>query len=230
MKPHSDHTPNAWSTAVTPAPQHPPHSPRETTVNAPGAGLPRYPDFAEDLLDRAAFVETYWRMPGHLRAGMAGSAHASVQLLVREHAVGLRRIIESLQVWPGRGLVGDEACQAAVTIAVHSDHDPPLQRLSLRLLRTAVEQGEATAAQFAHLQDRFLLNALESQRYGTQFWYDPDSGLKPFLIGDPEGLDARRAEVGLRPHAEAFQRLRQYHEAPEPLPAPVPAYADGVAA
>ncbi|MFD6335298.1 DUF6624 domain-containing protein [Streptomyces niveus] len=159
---------------------------------------------------------------------MAGSAHANVQLLVREHAVGLRRIIDSLQVWPGRGLVGEEACQAAVTIAVHSDHDPPFQRLMLRLLRTAVEHGEATGAQFAHLQDRFLVNSGEPQMYGTQFWYDPDSGLRPFLIGDPDGLDARRAEVGLRPHAEVFRRQRQYNETPESLPAPV--YADGVAA
>lgn len=210
---------------MTSAPQHPPHSPRNTTVTAPGAALLRYPGFAEDLLDRVASLATYWRTPGHLLAGMAGSEHANARLLVREHAVGLRRIVESLQVWPGRGLVGEAACQAAVTIAVHSDLD--LQRLMLRFLRTAVEHGEATGAQFAHLQDRFLLNAGEPQRYGTQFWYAPDSGLLPVLIRDPEGLDARRAEVGLRPHAEEFQRLRRYHESPEPLSARAPVYVDG---
>lgn len=215
---------------MTPAPQHPPHTPRERTENAPGAGLPRYPDFAEDLLDRVASAATYWSTPGYLMVGMVGSEHVDAQLLDRENAVVLRRIVESLRVWPGRGLVGEEACQAAVTIALHADHDVHFQRWMLRLVGTAVEHGEATQAQFAHLQDRFLLNFGEPQWYGTQFWYDADTGILPLLIRDPEGLEARRAGVGLRPHAEELRRLRQYHEAPEPLPADGPVYADGVAA
>lgn len=198
-------------------------------MNALAPSLLQYPDFARDLLGRVASAAAYWHTPAYLLAGMAGSEHANAEFLDHENAVGLRRIVESLQVWPGRGLVGEDACQAAVTIAVHSD-DLDFQRLMLRLLRTAVVHGEATSAQLAHLQDRFLLNSWESQHYGTQFWYDPDTGLRPFLIWDTEGLDARRAEVGLRPHAEEFQRLRRHHEAPEPLSVAGSAYIDKAAA
>ncbi|WP_405824427.1 hypothetical protein OG705_29695 [Streptomyces sp. NBC_00838] len=145
---------------------------------------------------------------------MTRDALSAAQEADRRSTAGLRRIIGHLGVWPGRSLVGEEACQAATTIVLHSDHDPAFQRLMLRALRAAFEKGEATGAQWAHLQDRCLVHDGKRQLFGTQFWYESRTGIQPYPIEAPEGLDARRAEVGLQPHTEQVQLQRERHGAP----------------
>ncbi|MFJ9967200.1 DUF6624 domain-containing protein [Streptomyces avermitilis] len=130
---------------------------------------------------------------------MAADVLTAIQKMQQDNAVALHRIVESLRQWPGHRTVGQDACQAAVSIAVHCDHDPAFQQRLLRLLRAAVTAGEATRAQLAHLHDRCLVNARQPQLYGTQHWYRSDGQLQPHPIADLAQLDTRRAGADLPP-------------------------------
>jgi hypothetical protein len=161
---------------------------------------------ARDLLARAESARASWRTPAIQRAAITPEQLATA----RDNAQALRHIVARNR-WPGRSLVGEEACQAAVLIALHADHDTPFQHALLRLLHEAARSGEATFAQWAHLHDRCLVHTARQQMYGTQYWYRPDGRLEPHPIADPGNLDARRTEVGLPPFAEAAERLRRHH-------------------
>ncbi|MEV7157074.1 DUF6624 domain-containing protein [Streptomyces misionensis] len=139
----------------------------------------------------------------------------------RIHGQALRRIVATLG-WPGRSLVGDTGCRAAVEIALHCDHDPPFQRTLLRMLHAAVKAGEAEPAQWARLFDRCRVRAGRAQVYGTQYWYRPDGQLVPHPIEAPEGLAQRRAHVGLAPYEVCIERLRRRHTTAPPCPMPRP--------
>ena len=176
--------------------------------------------FAGELLSRAEATREQWRTPGAERVGMTPESLVAVQQTERDNAVGLHRIVERLGRWPGRSTVGEKACQAAVALAVHCDHDPAFQQRLLRLLQTAVQSGEATSAQLAHLHDRCLVNAGQPQVYGTQYWFRADGELEPHRIADPAQLDTRRASFGLPPYAEQARRLRERHGPIASLSAP----------
>lgn len=55
--------------------------------------------------------------------------------------------------------------------------------------------------------DRVLVGEGKPQRFGTQFAPARDGVLAPQPVEAPEGLDARRAAVGLKPMAEYAQDL-----------------------
>lgn len=109
--------------------------------------------------------------------------------------------------WPGRSLVGADGASAAWLVVQHADRDVALQERMLPLLRRAVEDGEAPARQLALLTDRVCVNRGRAQIYGTQFTGRAGS-YRPQPIGDGDGLDARRASVGLEPFAEYERRMR----------------------
>ncbi len=113
--------------------------------------------------------------------------------------------------WPGRTKVGEDGAQAAWLLCQHADRDLALQRRALVLLETAVAEGDAPARQLAYLTDRVLVAEQHKQRYGTQFlsvgsemWVQP--------IEEPEGLDQRRAEMGLEPCEEYGRLMRSGFE------------------
>ncbi|MGW0574765.1 DUF6624 domain-containing protein [Streptomyces sp. NPDC002920] len=189
-------------------------------MNEPHPPEPRYPALAEDLLGRAQRAKEHWRTSGAERLGITPDALAALAQTQHDNTAGLKRIVERLGQWPDRSTVGPEACQAAVDIAVHSDHNPAVQRTLLSLLRKAVKAGDATSAQLAHLHDRCLVNAGQLQVYGTQHWYRPDGLLEPHPITDPAQLDTRRAGAGLPPYVEQARRLRERHGPIASLSAP----------
>jgi hypothetical protein len=96
------------------------------------------------------------------------------------------------QGWPGRTLVGEDGAAAAWLLAQHADRDPVRQRTFLQALRGAVDQGEASEAHLAYLEDRVRVNAGLPQLYGTQFTVT-DGVFGPGAIEDPQRLDKRRA-------------------------------------
>ncbi|MFG2004091.1 DUF6624 domain-containing protein [Spirillospora sp. NPDC048911] len=114
----------------------------------------------------------------------------------------LKQVIEK-HGWPGRDLVGDDGAHAAWILAQHADRDRAFQRRCLTLLTAAVEAGQAAARDLAYLTDRCRVAEGRPQVYGTQ--YNPDG---PAPIEDPDGLDARRAQAGLGPHAEYDRAIR----------------------
>jgi hypothetical protein len=59
------------------------------------------------------------------------------------------------------------------------------------------------------LEDRIRTFEGRGQRYGTQFDWDADGALSPLPLEDPEGVDARRGEIGLPPLAADLRRRRE---------------------
>jgi hypothetical protein len=76
----------------------------------------------------------------------------------------------------------------------------------LALLEPLVESGEVKAANVAYLWDR----THAPQRYGTQGACNADGGWSPREIEAADGVDARRAEVGLPPMAEYVKLVSTY--------------------
>lgn len=110
--------------------------------------------------------------------------------------------------WPGESLVGREAAMAAFLIIQHADHGTQLEYLPL--VKRAVEDEELEGQALAMLQDRILVREGKKQIYGTQLRRDEGSGeLELFSIKDRENVDARRAELGMRPLAEYLKMVRE---------------------
>jgi hypothetical protein len=111
--------------------------------------------------------------------------------------------------WPSRSLVGEDGSHAAWLVLQHAIGEPEVQRGCLPLLRRAAEVGEATLAQVAYLEDRIAFFERRPQRYGTQFDWDERGMMNPWTVEDPEGVDVRRAEVGLPPLSERIAQVRK---------------------
>lgn len=110
--------------------------------------------------------------------------------------------------WPGASRVGADAARVAWLLAQHADEDPAFQRRCLDLLTEAVGRGEATARELAYLTDRVLLKEQGRQVYGTQMALVAGETVADRL-DDPDGVDARRAAVGLEPLAQYLSRAAE---------------------
>ncbi|MFJ8677533.1 DUF6624 domain-containing protein [Streptomyces sp. NPDC093589] len=110
--------------------------------------------------------------------------------------------------WPGAALVGDQGAEDAWLLVQHADRDPEFQSQALQQLKSAVDAGDAPARHLAYLTDRVLVAAGKRQLYGTQYADDGDS-LRPQPVRDPEGLDERRAAMGLDTAAAYDERMRE---------------------
>jgi hypothetical protein len=163
-------------------------------------------DIATDLKRRVADVVTTWRTPWN---GSSEADATQAASLITADAQALRRIVARLGS-PGRSLVGDDGCEAALVIALHSDHDRNFQIMLLRQLEAAVRRGHATTAQWARLYDRCLVRSGLPQKYGTQYWLR-DGRIEPHPVTDPEKLDEVRAGVGLPPRHERLIALQRRH-------------------
>jgi hypothetical protein len=101
--------------------------------------------------------------------------------------------------WPGHRLVGEEAAHAAWLLVQHAPAE--FQEQCLPLLEEAAGRGDASPRDVAYLKDRVLLHRGEPQLYGTQYMIR-DGVLTLWTVQDPEGLDERRAALGLEPEAQ----------------------------
>jgi hypothetical protein len=108
--------------------------------------------------------------------------------------------------WPGEAIVGQEGASAAWLIAQHAIGEPTFQRACLLALEAAAARSEVPAWQPAMLEDRIRVFEGKLQRYGTQLQVDDEGELHPHPIEDPDGVEARRAAVGLEPLADRLAR------------------------
>ncbi|MFG2149019.1 DUF6624 domain-containing protein [Streptomyces sp. NPDC048696] len=164
----------------------------------------RRPDLADELLRRKAADQHARGVREH---GLVAPDLDGMRTVDAENTTALKRITAEYG-WPGRTLVGEEAADAAWLLVQHADADPDYQQHALALLRDAVLRGEAEPRHLAYLTDRCLVHRGEPQLYGTQYVTD-EQGLRPHPVADPDKLDARRADVGLRPQAEYDARIRK---------------------
>jgi hypothetical protein len=101
--------------------------------------------------------------------------------------------------WPSDELVGAEAASAALLIIEHSGLET--KERYLPILREAVDGGQAEPSLLARLEDDVSVATTGYQIYGTKI--SLDTGVPVLVpIADPEGIDARRAEMGLPPMDE----------------------------
>jgi hypothetical protein len=126
----------------------------------------------------------------------------------RDNTARLREIVGA-HGWPGHRLAGKAGAHAAWLLVQHAP--PDLQEECLPLLQNAVAQYDASPVDLAYLTDRVLAHRGEPQVYGTQYRVR-DGVLELWTVGDPAGLDERRAALGLEPEAENRARLLAAHE------------------
>ena len=103
--------------------------------------------------------------------------------------------------WLGPDVVGQKGNGTLFLVVQHADLGT--QEKYLPMMREAEKKGNARGSDLALLEDRVLMRHGKRQRYGSQVGRDPDTGayyLSP--LEDPDNVDMRRAEVGLRPIAE----------------------------
>lgn len=145
----------------------------------------------------------------HAEQGSADSTDPAAQLAWRRvtarNADRLTEIMDEYG-WPAEDRFGAEAAHAAWLVAQHADRQLDVQRRALKLLDEAVTAGRAGARELAFLRDRVLVNEGREQLYGTQIAGIDDGAPVPWPCQDPEGMDERRAEVGIEPFAQYTAR------------------------
>lgn len=112
----------------------------------------------------------------------------------RENEAPLRDLIENHGV-PTISQVGPKAAGAFVVLVQHQSAE--FRRRILPGLKANVDAGEADAEAYALVYDRFERNEGRPQEYGTQLECNAKGYLVEAPIDDSEGVDRRRAELGM---------------------------------
>jgi hypothetical protein len=103
--------------------------------------------------------------------------------------------------WPGPDLIGEKGCTTVFLVIQHADS--LTQATCLPLMKNAVKEGKARAADLALLEDRVLVTQGKEQLYGSQVKTDLSTGKMEFYpIYDEANVNKRRAAVGLQPLEE----------------------------
>jgi hypothetical protein len=121
----------------------------------------------------------------------------------RDNTARMREIVAGYG-WPGQRLAGADGAHAAWLLVQHAP--PEFQEECLPLLEEAAARGDAAPRDLAYLTDRVLMHRGEPQIYGTQYQM-AQGRLTLWTVRDPDGLDQRRAQLGLPPEAENRARL-----------------------
>lgn len=103
--------------------------------------------------------------------------------------------------WLGIDIVGEQGNVTLFLVIQHADTETQVKYLPI--LREAVKDGKAKASNLALMEDRVLLAQGEKQIYGSQL--ESDYKTNEYIVSpmiDPDNVDKRRAEVGLKPIAE----------------------------
>jgi len=103
--------------------------------------------------------------------------------------------------WLGPDAIGDKANATLFLVIQHAPQET--QENYLPMMRKAVNEGKAVAADLALLEDRVSIGRDEMQIYGSQIGTDPKTGEHYLLpLQEPEKVNERRAQVGLGPIEE----------------------------
>jgi len=137
---------------------------------------------------------------------------ASLFRLAKADSARTRRLKEIVAShgWLTPALVGRDGVGAAWLILQHSP-DYAWQEQMLPVLERAAAAGEMSRTDVALLTDRVLVHRGKPQRYGNSFSFKGGR-----LVADPiediDGLDARRAAIGLPPMLEYVRQLGEMYK------------------
>jgi hypothetical protein len=93
-----------------------------------GVHTPARPELARDLGGRGEAAAAAWRASVRGREGAPEGTEQAARYAITVDTQALRRIAARLRRRPGRTLIGDDGCQAALTSALNSDYEPAFQR------------------------------------------------------------------------------------------------------
>ncbi|MEO0574417.1 MAG: DUF6624 domain-containing protein [Pseudomonadota bacterium] len=120
----------------------------------------------------------------------------------------MRNLLQDID-WVDQDRYGKDVSAHAWILVQHADDHVGLQQLALDRMTPFLASGGIKPANYAYLWDRVAVNTGKLQRYGTQpTWECSDSGqltLQP--MEDPEGVNARRAEMGLNTVEEGLSSM-----------------------
>ncbi|WP_127846927.1 MULTISPECIES: DUF6624 domain-containing protein [unclassified Caulobacter] len=117
-------------------------------------------------------------------------------VIARDNAEWLKSEIRS-NGWFTLSAEGPDADRAAWLMVQHADHDPVFQREALALLTRLKDQNETSKRNYAYLYDRLAANEGRNQLYATQARCRAGQREPHPAVADPQGLEARRAAMGL---------------------------------
>lgn len=128
-------------------------------------------------------------------------ATARVALVDAEAAATMRGLLDDWD-WIDRERFGAKVSQYAWLLVQHADEYPELQQLALSRMQRYLETGGIRKADYAYLFDRVAVNAGRKQRYATQPTWEcnADGELELEPLEDPDHVDARRAELHMKPY------------------------------
>lgn len=127
----------------------------------------------------------------------SSDAFRSLEAIDRQNTARLREIVDRIG-WPSVSKVGREGAHWAWLLVQHADQDPAFQKRCLELMK-ALLPDDVSPTDVAYLEDRVRVREGRPQLYGTQFSRQADGTMDHGPVEDPEGLDARRAVVGMMP-------------------------------
>jgi hypothetical protein len=104
--------------------------------------------------------------------------------------------------WPSITAIGEKASGDLWLLVQHADQDVAFQKDVLALLQPMVARHEVGADNYAYLYDRVARAEGRPQFYGTQGHCTGPGQWAPYASEDPDGLDQRRAAMGLIPEAQ----------------------------
>ncbi len=142
-------------------------------------------------------------LSGELFAGY----HPAMRVLHENNARELELLIDD-DGWPSIHDAGDDGVMAAFHIAMQAISRPAFLRRCLTLMKAAAQRGEIPAWHPATLEDRIRVLEGRPQIYGSQMDWDDDGHLSPLPLADEDGVDARRAAVGLPPLADSIAHIQ----------------------
>lgn len=106
----------------------------------------------------------------------------------------LKNIVATIG-WPCISKVGKDGALHAWTLVQHAD-DLDFMKHCLAMMQ-GLPKEEIEPWQCAYLIDRTRVFSGETQLYGTQFYRNEAGAIVPHPIEDPEGVNERRAAMGM---------------------------------
>ncbi len=130
----------------------------------------------------------------------------------RKHTSRMKELVANIG-WPSISKIGSVGSSAAWLLVQHADRDVEFQKQCLALMKL-VPEGDIDRGDIAYLEDRVRVNCHEPQLYGTQF--NEVEGKQVLReIENPEGVDARRLQMGLGTLQEGIEQMyEKYHAKP----------------
>jgi hypothetical protein len=131
--------------------------------------------------------------------------------IFKNHIPILKKIYSQIG-YPTIKLVGKEKSNKYFTLVQHSDSDVQFQKEMLIEITKEVKKGNVNAKNHAFLTDRVKLAQQKPQVYGTQVYYNTNTGqVFPKLLIDSINVNKRRKEIGIESLEEYLNKNSKWH-------------------